>query len=57
VAVVPQFIAEQVGRRSQSVNNQMTFRRDDRDPEQGWHLSAIQQVESGEPNGSGLAGR
>ena len=22
-----------------------TFRRDDRDPEQGWHLSAIQQVE------------
>jgi hypothetical protein len=57
VAVVPQFIAEQVGRRSQSVNGQMTFRRDDRDPEQGWHLSAIQQVESGEPNGSGLAGR
>jgi predicted lipid-binding transport protein (Tim44 family) len=34
-----------------------TFRRDDREPEQGWHLSAIQQVESGEPNGSGLAGR
>ena len=34
-----------------------TFRRDDRDPQQGWHLSAIQQAESGEPNGSGLAVR
>ena len=41
----------------QEVTEVWTFRRDDRDPGQGWQLSAIQQVESGEPNGSGLAGR
>jgi predicted lipid-binding transport protein (Tim44 family) len=29
----------------QEVTEVWTFRRDDRDPEQGWHLSAIQQVE------------
>jgi predicted lipid-binding transport protein (Tim44 family) len=30
----------------QEVTEVWTFRRDDRDPGQGWHLSAIQQVES-----------
>jgi predicted lipid-binding transport protein (Tim44 family) len=28
----------------QEVTEVWTFRRDERDPEQGWHLSAIQQV-------------
>ncbi len=30
----------------QEVTEIWTFRRDDRDPEQGWQLSAIQQVEN-----------
>jgi predicted lipid-binding transport protein (Tim44 family) len=39
----------------QEVTEIWTFRRDDRDPEQGWQLSAIQQVEIGEPAGSGCS--
>lgn len=34
---------------SEEVTELWTFRRDDRDPEQGWQLSAIQQVESEPP--------
>lgn len=41
----------------QEVTEVWTFRRDDRDPEQGWQLSAIQQVEIGELSGSGCSPR
>jgi predicted lipid-binding transport protein (Tim44 family) len=40
---------------SREVTEVWTFRRDDRDPKQGWQLSAIQQVQSSRLSGGSMA--